>query len=369
MAKLGFVVNPIAGMGGSVGLKGTDGEEILEKARQQGARPVAPTRGAKALEALKSVSPDIDLLTYPGEMGEDAARKCGWDPAVLGSISPGRTTAADTKRAVAEMIREKVDLILFVGGDGTARDVWESAGTGVPVLGVPGGVKIFSAVFANTPEDAGKLAGRFVAGGLPVREAEVMDVDEGAYRRNELKTDLKGYALVPYEPGLTQESKLSIGTTGSEEDDKKAIARCIVEAMDEEHVYIVGPGTTTGAILDEAGLKGTLLGVDLVKGGKLLAADAAEVRILQELEGSPGVVIVSPLGRQGFIFGRGNQQVSAKVIRKVGRERIVVVATPSKLKHTPQLKVDTGDLDLDAELRGEIAVIVGYWLRRIIQVV
>ncbi len=369
MAKLGFVVNPIAGMGGSVGLKGTDGEEILEKARQQGARPVTPARGAKALEALKSVSPDTDLLTYPGEMGEDVARKCGWDPIVLGSITPGKTTAGDTKRAVEEMTREKVDLVLFVGGDGTARDVLESAGATVPVLGVPGGVKIFSAVFANTPEDAGKLAGSFLTGGLPVREAEVMDVDEGAYRRNELKTDLKGYALVPYEPGRTQESKLSIGTAGSEEADKSAIAKCIVEAMDEEHVYIVGPGTTTGAILDELGIKGTLLGVDSVKRGKLLAADVTEARILEELEGSPGVVIVSPLGRQGFIFGRGNQQVSAKVIRKVGRDRIVVVATPSKLKHTPQLKVDTGDAGLDAELRGEVSVIVGYWLRRMVPVV
>ncbi len=368
MIRLGLVVNPIAGMGGRVGLKGTDGREILEKARELGARPVAPARAIEALKTLSLLEGGIDLIAYSGEMGEDAAKECGYDPTVLGSVVPGKTTGADTKRAVGEMVREKVDLVLFVGGDGTARDVCEAAGREVPILGVPAGVKIYSAVFANTPADAGKLAARFLSEGLPTCEAEVMDVDEGAFRQNELRSVLKGYALTPYEPGLKQASKISIEATESEEADKDAIAKCIVEGMEEDHIYILGPGTTTMEVARQLGVEGTLLGVDLVMNGRLLAADVSEGRILQELERAAGSIVISPLGRQGFILGRGNQQISPRVVRKVGKARIIVVATQTKLRHTPRLKVDTGDPELDRDLRGDISVIVGYWLRRVITV-
>lgn len=369
MARLGFVVNPIAGMGGRVGLKGTDGPAVLKKARELGASPVAPSRAAEALKVLKGFVENLDIVTYPGEMGEQVAIECRYDPEVMGSIVPGRTTGADTKRAVKDMVEEKVELVLFVGGDGTARDVYEVVGRDVPVLGVPAGVKIYSSVFGNTPGNAGELAGRFLSEHLPTREAEVMDVDEGAFRQNVLKSVLKGYALTPYERGLRQGSKMYIEDGGSEEDDKKAIAKCIVEAMEERHLYILGPGTTTLAVSKELGIEGTLLGVDLVMNGELLAADVSEKRILRELEKTPGSIVVSPLGRQGFILGRGNQQISAEVVRKVGKARIAVVATPKKLSYTPQLKVDTGDADLDKDLRGKISVIIGYWLRQVVPVV
>jgi predicted polyphosphate/ATP-dependent NAD kinase len=300
-------------------------------------------------------------------MGETAAVACGYTPMVLGSIDEGNTTGEDTRRAVGDMMENGVDLVLFVGGDGTARDVCEVAGSRVPILGVPAGVKVYSAVFGNTPVDAAKLAARFLEEDLPTREAEVMDVDEEAFRDNELKSVLKGYALTPYDPGLRQDSKLYIEAP-SDEEDKRGIARCIVESMENDRLYIVGPGSTTGEVMKELGLEGTLLGVDLVLDRKLVAADVAEERILEELGKTPGAIIVSPLGQQGFILGRGNQQISSKIIRKVGIDRIIVVATPAKLQHTPKFKVDTGDPDLDRDLRRTISVIVGYWLRLLIQV-
>lgn len=370
ISRLGLIVNPIAGMGGRVGLKGTDGKETLEKARKLGAETVAPARAEKMLRSLRSCNGPLHLITYPCEMGENVSVECGYDPTVLGSIISGETTAADTRKAAQDMVKKGVDLIVFVGGDGTARDVYDAVGTDVPILGVPAGVKVFSAVFANTPEDAGKLVTAFMRSSLSVHEAEVMDVDEAAFRGNRLKTELIGYALCPYEPILRQDSKMASGTWGSEKLEKKAIARCIAEVFGRDHVYILGPGTTTREVAKELGIdNSTLLGVDLIKNMGLLAADVGEKRILKELEKSPGTIIVSPIGRQGFILGRGNQQISSVVIRKVGRDNIIVVATPTKLQNTPRLKVDTGDIELDRELQGDIPVIVGYWLKQTIQVV
>jgi len=370
MPRLGLIVNPIAGMGGRVGLKGTDGRETFEKAKKLGAKPVAPVRAKKMLKTLKSFNDSFLLMTYPCEMGEYESKECGYDPTVLGSVVTGETTALDTNRAAKDLIREKVDLILFVGGDGTALDVYNAVETKVPILGAPAGVKIFSAVFANTPEDAGRLAARFLRGDLPVYEAEVMDVDEVAFRQNRLKSELKGYSLTPYEPSLRQSFKMSSGTTGNESFDKKAIAKCIAEALVNDRVYILGPGTTTREVAKVLGIENsTLLGVDLIKNKRLLAMDVGERQILKELEEAPGTIIVSPIGKQGFIFGRGNQQISSKVIKRVGRDNIIVVATPTKLEHTPRLKVDTGDIEIDRELRGDIPVIVAYWLKRTIPIV
>ena len=367
MKKLGLVVNPIAGMGGRVGLKGTDGPEALRRAIELGAEPVAPERAIAALERLIPLKDQIQLITYPGEMGESEARKCGFDPVVVGEVREGQTTAEDTKDAVRRMVELGVDLILFVGGDGTAGDIHDAVGNRVPVLGVPSGVKIYSAVFANTPEAAGEVAALFLSHGLPLREAEIMDIDEEAYRRDELAADLKGYASVPYEPIMMQAGKES--SSGFETADQKAIARWMVELMERGRVYILGPGTTTRAVAEELGIyDSTLLGVDLIVDYKLMKKDVNERQILEAIEGRPASIIVSPLGRQGFIFGRGNQQISPRVIRKAGRKNIIVLATPQKLSLTPVLKVDTGDPALDGELRGYIPVITGYMQTHMVKV-
>lgn len=359
MKKLGFVVNPIAGMGGRVGLKGTDGPGTLKKAIELGAKPVAPARALETLKILQTFKNSIQLITYSHDMGENEARKRGFEPIIVGSAMPGKTTAADTKEAVRKMMELGVDLILFIGGDGTARDVYEITGKNVPIIGAPAGVKVYSAVFANTPEAAGEVVARFLSEGLPLQEAEVMDIDEDAYRENRLVAKLKGYAKVPYEPVMMQATKE--GSTGFELADQKAIARWVIELMERGRIYALGPGTTTRAVAEELGVyDSTLLGVDLIQDYKLVARDVNEQQLLKAIEGKPATIVVSPIGRQGFILGRGNQQISPEVVRRVGKEKIMVLATPNKLASTQTLKVDTGDEELNEELRGYIKVVTGY---------
>ncbi|KXA91943.1 hypothetical protein AKJ63_00275 [candidate division MSBL1 archaeon SCGC-AAA259D18] len=363
--KVGLVVNPIAGMGGKVGLKGTDGPRIVEKARELGAEPVAPERAVKALGRLRDTDLDLEILTFSDEMGEDEAKEVGFDPRVVQEIDSGETTPEDTKEAAAKFLEEEVDIILFAGGDGTARDLLELVDMDVPLLGIPTGVKMHSAAFVNTPEIAGRLVERYLRGNLPLREAEIMDVDEEAFRENELETDLKGFGQTPYDPRLVQAAKSPTVTSGSEKEDQKAIARWVVEQVEEDRLYILAPGTTTRAVEEEMGISEfTLLGVDLVRNGELLAKDVTERRILDEIEDDSATIIVSPIGKQGFILGRGNQQVSPKVVRKVGIDNIMILATPGKIAETSMLKVDTGDPDLDEEFQGYARVIMGYKITR-----
>jgi len=365
--SVGFVVNPIAGMGGAVGLKGTDGREILEKALLLGARPVAPTRSETFLRELEPVKERIRLLTGAGEMGEAEAKRCGFTPRVIGKAREV-TTPEDTKE-VAEKIREaSVELLVFCGGDGTARDVLDSIGTGVPVFGVPTGVKMHSAVFAVDPRAAARIVMRFLWEGLPLREAEIMDVDEEAFRDGRVSAKLYGYVLTPYEPGLIQGSKVESVMTDEELRNQAALAIYVIEEMEPDVVYVVGPGTTTRTIGDLLDEKKTLLGVDLFYNKRMIAKDASEERILEEVKGKRARIVVTPIGGQGFIFGRGNQQISPKVIRMVGRENIVVIATKHKLRGLKILRVDTGDPELDDELRGYIKVVTDYREERVAKI-
>ncbi|RLF01957.1 MAG: ATP-NAD kinase [Thermoprotei archaeon] len=368
MKKLGFVVNPIAGMGGSVGLKGTDGEEILRKAIELGATPVAPGRAVDFLKNLKPAE-EIHLITYPMEMGEYEAKEAGFRPTVIGKISKP-TTASDTKRAVREMCELGVDLLVFCGGDGTARDVLDAIKPGTPSLGVPAGVKMYSAVFARTPEIAAHVAIRYLKGELPLKEAEVADIDEEAFRAGRLSAKIYGYMLIPYEPKLVQSSKIPTPSSESELKNQMDIARWVVENMDEDVIYILGPGTTVAVIAKVLNIDKTILGVDLVKGRKLLLKDANEKQILDAVRGRKAKIILSPLGGLGSLLGRGNQQISPKVIKAVGKENIIVVATKRKLRELPFgcLWVDTGDKELDDEFHGYMRVIVGYGEEELIKV-
>ncbi len=359
MKKLGLIVNPIAGMGGRVGLKGTNGADIIAKALELSAEPVSPARAVETLRSLKRAGVKFELITYPAEMGAAEASEAGLEARVIGHITSGKTTAEDTKRAAKEMLEQGVDLILLAGGDGTMSDMIEAIGTQVPILGIPTGVKMHSAAFANTPQTAGEVVARFLSEELPLREAEVMDIDEEAYRENRLVAKLKGYVRVPYEPVMMQATKE--GSTGYELADQKAIARWVVESMEKGRTYALGPGTTTRAVAEELGIyDSTLLGVDLIENYKLLARDTNEQYILEVLGKKPMTIIVSPIGGQGFILGRGNQQFSPAIAKRVGKENVWVLVTPHKLRATSTLKVDTGDTELDREFRGYMRVITGY---------
>ena len=357
--KVGFIVNPIAGMGGAVGLKGTDGKEILEKAVTLGATPVAPARAETFLSQLKTAKEDIRLMVGAGWMGENEAKNHNFDYKVFGEQKKD-TRPEDTVATAKSIASEGVELLIFCGGDGTARDVLNAVDKQIPVLGVPTGVKMHSAVFAVDPKAAARIALRFLRKQLPLWEAEVMDIDEEAFRQGRVSARLQGYLLSPYEPSLIQGAKMASPMTESELRNQAAIAVYVIEGMKKDVVYVVSAGTTTRTIGDLLNEKKTLLGVDLFCNKKLVAKDVNEKQILEAIEGKKAKIVVTPIGGQGFIFGRGNQQISPEVIRKVGRDNIVVIATENKMKNLKRLKVDTGDTELDAAFRGTIKVLTDY---------
>ena len=357
---IGFIVNPVAGMGGAVGLKGTDGKTILNKAISLGAKPIASQRAETFLAELVAAKKSLRLIVGAGSMGENQAMKCGFTFEVKGE-SKRETTSEDTQIIAKEMVKAGVDLLVFCGGDGTTRDILKAVGLKVPVLGVPTGVKMHSAIFAVTPQAAARVAISYLWGGLPLREAEVMDVDEQAFREGRLSAELYGYMLSPFEPHLIQGNKLESPMTENEVRNQAAIAIYIIEEMKPDLTYVIGPGTTTRTIGDLLDQKKTLLGVDLFQNKKIIASDVNEKQILEATKGKAARIIVTPIGGQGFIFGRGNQQISSKVIRQVGLDNIVVVATKSKLDRLKSLRVDTGDPELDKDLRAhEINVVIDY---------
>ena len=360
MRKLGLIVNPIAGLGGSVGLKGTDGDSTYRKALEMGAVPRAAPRAVEALRELGCLD-GLEVLTYPGPMGDYEARKAGLSPTVLGSVDAGDTSAEDTRRAAIAMAERDVDLILFAGGDGTARDLCSVVGDGVTALGIPAGVKMYSSVYATTPRAAGRATAQFLAGEVPhTRLGEVMDIDEEAFRQGDVQARLYGYLRVPDDTSHVQVTKSP--SHADEGEDILAIAGEVVDSMEDGWLYILGPGTTTKGIADVLGVPKILLGVDVVLDGALVASDVTEAQLNELLDdGRPAKIVVTAIGGQGHIFGRGNQQIGAKVIRRVGTDNIIVVATRRKLGSLGRrpIMVDTGNREFDRELSGYIMVTTG----------
>jgi predicted polyphosphate/ATP-dependent NAD kinase len=345
-----------------VGLKGTDGQ--AQEAVVRGAKPLAPERAEACLRLLAPQAHSLLFLTASGEMGERVLKECGLDCSVVYE-APLQSSADDTKAACKAFLKHGVDLVLFCGGDGTARDVASVAGQ-VPVLGIPAGVKMHSGVFAISPEAAAELALGYIKGELKTRDTEVVDVDEELYRAGELQTKLYCTARTPYRPVLVQERK-RIYASADEEEFKDQIALFAREFMRDGSAYILGAGTTTARIAEIMGLEKTLLGVDVVQDEKLIIKDASERDLLDLLDKVPDKekeksvkIIVSPTGAQGFILGRGSQQISAEVLRRVGAENLIIISTPHKLSELSHLQVYTGDPELDRALAGRMLVVTGY---------
>ncbi|WP_435363711.1 ATP-NAD kinase family protein [Haloarchaeobius sp. DYHT-AS-18] len=357
--RIGVVVNPIAGMGGRVGLKGTDGK--VDEARARGATERAPGRAVEALSALRAAATDdLTVFTAAGGLGADECAEAGLDAAVVyhpeDAGSTGDTTAADTRAAVRAFLDEGVDLVFFVGGDGTAVDVAETindAGSDVPMLGVPAGVKIYSSVFGVTPKDAGRIAATFDR----VADREVNDIDEDAYRGGEVHTELKAVVRVPVADAVQSSKQVGGGTIES-------LAGGFASETDPDVTYVLGPGSTVGAIKRQLGFEPSPLGVDVWRDGEVLVRDGTEAEILAAL-GDRNEVVVSPIGGQGFIFGRGNHQISPDVIRQ---STVTVVASREKLDGVGVLRVDTDDEAVDESLRGWQKVRVGRYEHRLLKV-
>lgn len=362
--RLGLVINPLAGIGGSVGLKGSDGDEVVALALSRGGVPRAEERTQRALSLLVPWQSNITVYCFAGGMGGDLARAMGFVTEVVGvAHDPHATTAADTEQAARRLVSAGVDLILFAGGDGTARNLCNVVRPAQPVLGVPAGVKMHSGVYAITPEAAGEVAASMAMGrAVDVELAEVRDLDEAAYRQGRVNSRYYGELLVPRLGQFVQAVKS--GEQNSDPLILDAIADEIVESIEPDVLQIIGAGSTTAPILTSLGMDNTLLGVDLVLNGEQIVKDASEVAILEALEAHGGAarLVITPIGGQGHIFGRGNQQLSPAVIRRVGRDQILVVATPAKLAQLERrpFLVDSGDLALDDTLRGVIRVVTGY---------
>ena len=361
MKKIGLIVNPIAGMGGKVGLKGTDGTDTLEKAQSLGARPESPRRAADAVRQLARVFDRVTFITPPGVMGEKVVTGCGVEPDVLGMEVGDRTTAGHTRDAADRMQEQGIDLLLFAGGDGTARDIVDRVQGQVVCLGIPTGVKMHSAVFGVNPCRAGELAASFLLDeSRRTRAAEVMDIDEQALREGHVAARLFGYMTIPFRRGHVQ--GLKAGTSEDELSVQQAIAREVVDRMEENVTYVVGPGTTMAEVMKVLGQDYSLVGVDVLRNGELLGKDLGEEELLNLLGENPSGVIVTPVGGQGYLFGRGNQPISARVLQQVGKERIIIAATPHKLSSLrgDPLKVDSGDAETDRWLSGFYVVVSGH---------
>ncbi len=349
---IGFVINPIAGMGGRVGLKGTDG--MYEEALKRGAEPVTPEKARKFLSTLHNYE-KIDFLTASYEMGESIFNEFQFSYTVVYQAK-GTTNSDDTKKACEEFMKRGAELIIFVGGDGTARDVVNVVGQKIPILGVPSGVKMYSSVFCVTPKSCAAVVEKFVNGEGKVKDGEVLDIDENAYRKNELKIKLYGFAKVPYYEDMVQSSKSEYGT--EDEEDKEAIAEFFIENIEPNVLYILGAGTTTAKIAEMAKMEKTLLGVDAYYCGKRVGKDMSEKELLEIIEEyKKRKLVVTPIGSQGFVFGRGNQQLSERVLKKIGKENIIIVATPKKMSEIKKLRMDLDDCEF---LKGYYKVLVGY---------
>ncbi len=375
--KLGVVINPFAGIGGSVALKGSDGRETVELALVRGAELRAEKRATSAMQAL-SVMHDNDMTIYTAakNMGADVLHALNLSSETIyeadytvDETGEKYSTAIDTKNVIRLFIEKEVDLIVFAGGDGTARDVLDvmkemgkdEGESSIPVIGIPAGVKIHSAVYATTPVHAGEMINLILSGAaVSLHESQVMDLDETAFRDGRVHSQCYGYLTVPVDD--TRMQLIKQGGLNEETVAIQEIAADVIESMVEDVFYLIGSGSTTAEVMSQLSLQNTLLGIDIVYNQEVIANDVDEQTILKTIADHPAKIIITTIGGQGHVFGRGNQQLSANVIRQVGLENIIIIATNEKLRSLDKRPMvsDTGDADLDKQLAGLYSVITGY---------
>lgn len=357
--RLGFIINPFAGLGGSVALKGSD--DMAATALALGAVPMAAQRAEYALQELLALRDQLVIVTVAGAMGADLAEKLGFTLQVLKWTPAEPSTATDSEEAAAQLSQLGIDLLLFAGGDGTARNICNSVKPSTTVLGIPAGCKIHSGVYAITPQAAGKVVAKMVRGELvSVQEAQVMDIDEVAFRSGTVRAKRYGEMQIPAELRYVQ----SVKTAGKESEELVLddLAAYFVSQMEDDVRYIMGSGSTVAAVMAELNLPNTLLGVDVVENGEVIASDVTAAELLKLVDGFDCRLVITLIGGQGHIFGRGNQQLSPSVIRTVGREHICLLATKSKIQQLGgrPLISDSGDPSLDQELQGMLRILCGY---------
>ena len=378
MVRLGLLVNPDAGLGGRLGLKGSDGQ--AEYARSKGANDRSGPRVKDTLEHFANLHREISDITWftsEGRMGTD------WVPKniQIGDFitihqSSNITTVSDTSELVTSLIESNIDLLVYAGGDGTTRDiisVLESLGKSeIPVIGIPCGVKMHSGCFASSPKAGAEVLSAWLNGDLLVSSTEVLDLDEEKYRNGEWVVRLYAEAKTPASPRWMQGAKMRVEATG-EEEIIEGLADHIRELLITDNRLIIwGSGGTLRTISNMIGFQGTVLGIDASIGSQQVGTDLNEKQLLNLLSTHTGEVtlLLSPMGGQGFLIGRGNLQLSPDVLREIDIVNILGVVTPAKLLSVRRLRIETGDVYLDQKFAEKkyLKVLQGYRTTRVLPI-
>ena len=388
--RIGILVNPDAGLGGRLALKGSDGQ--AELARSKGANDRSGPRMTESLEhlfSIISISPgpwkDIEWWLMKGRMGDS------WIPNLLGEVgrwniideTPQKTSADDTTSAVHTLVKHNVEMILYAGGDGTTRDIVnaliEIDASETPILGVPAGVKMHSGCFGASPRASAEALAAWITGDLLIAKTEVMDLDEDLYRDGEWVVRMYGEANTPGSPRWMQGSKQRVERV-SETEILEGLGDHIKETIEEkpEMLVIWGSGGTLRTLGDSIGYAISVLGIDATRGTEQIGTDLDEVGLIETVDShkkafgdeSEILLLLSPMGGQGFLIGRGNLQLSPDVLRRIGIDAILGVVTPAKLATLNSLRIDTGDAELDAEFRERkyLKALQGYRTTRLIRI-
>ena len=376
MTRIGVLVNPDAGLGGKLGLKGSDGQ--AEIARSMGAEDRSGPRMEKMLTYFSSIdrTQNIEWVTSDGRMGGDWFPNKFNDEIEFIHSSKGKTSASDTSDVVKLLLESEIEILIYGGGDGTTRDIvsnlQKNNNPELPIIGVPSGVKMHSGCFATSPKAAAEVLSSWIRGDLLVSNTEVLDLDEEKYRQGKWIVRLYAEAMTPNSPKWMQGSKELI-QTDSEEEIIQGISEHIFESLvQEDRMIIWGSGGTLRTIGKILSFNLTTLGIDISVGNSQTATDVNEQEISQHIQSHSGPIslLLSPMGGQGFLIGRGNLQLSPKVITMIGIENIIGIVTPSKLLSVRKLRIDSGDDELDSEFSElkYMKVIQGYRTTRILPI-
>lgn len=351
MKTVAFFVNPLAGYGGIRNNKGSD-NLFLQNIKDS-------TSIKRAIEFLSGIKcREIKFIVPYGCMGSDEMDIAGFEYNI--SYYPEKpTTSKDTVNFLLTV--PEADLICFVGGDGTARDVLK-AGLQIPVMGVPAGVKMYSSVFSINIKYAIGVFDNFCVSNPEYMDAEVADIDEEQYREGKLDISHFGTLKIPDFDGMMLSSKAEYPASSAYD-----IAEYIIDNMKDDFNYIIGPGSTCKAILNSLGYKTNMLGFDILRGKDLIEEDAGEDCIYNNLVPGHSKIIISIIGGQGFLLGRGNQQISSRVIKKAGFENIMVISSPEKLSgiHGLALDINGNDISIPEFIR----VLTGYGQFKIVRTI
>ena len=377
MVRLGLLVNPDAGLGGRLGLKGSDGQ--AEIARSRGAQDRSGPRMRAMLDHLITISKEnldgIQWYVSKGRMGTD------WISPAISSLevihsSSSSTDANDTSQLVGSMIGSDIDLLVYAGGDGTTRDVVaalsEYGRPELPIIGVPTGVKMHSGCFASSPKAAAEVLSAWLEGDLLLSSTEVLDLDEDLYRQGKWVVKLYAEAITPASPRWMQGSKMRVEASG-EEEIIQGLADHVRETLIDDRMMIVwGSGGTLRTIGGILGFELNTLGIDITVGGNIIGSDLNENEILSALKEHQGdvILLLSPMGGQGFLIGRGNLQLSPDVLRIIGVNRVLGIVTPAKMLTLRSLRIETGDSEMDQRFSEKkyLKVLQGYRTTRVLKV-